>query len=257
MAKIISIIAQKGGVGKTTMSIHLGASLASMRKKVLLVDFDSQRNLSTGVDIPKDCEYTVHDFLTNKGTFSLENVSKNLFVLAGDKRLKDLDNHFNSNPYSLKEKLDVIDQHFNFDYIILDCPPEPISKKINLGKVALITSDYIISPFVADMYSSDGIMELLPEIAKVKNTVNKDLQFLGFFFNKVDIRHRKFKKYHSTAKEQAGDYLFKSFIREDMVFFDAMENGETVFTYNPKSRGAEDLRQLSKEIITKIKDYEC
>ena len=106
------------------------------------------------------------------------------------------------------------------------------------------------------MYSSDGIMELLPEIAKLKNTINENIEFLGFFFNKVDERHRKFKKYNAIAKEQAGNYFFKSFIREDMVFYDAMERGETVFTYNPKSRGAEDLRQLSKEIIRKIKHYE-
>ncbi|WP_159479826.1 ParA family protein [Chryseobacterium sp. 18068] len=252
MATTISIIAQKGGVGKTTVSLHLGASFASMKKKVLLVDFDSQRNLSTGIDIEKDYDYTIYNFLQDKGSFQLEAIDKYLFVLAGDKRLKDLD----LKPLDLKSRLEVIDNHFKFDYIILDCPPEPITKKINLGKVALLASDYVLSPFVADMYSSDGIMELLPEITKIKQTLNPKLEFLGFFFNKVDERERKFKKYHALATQQAGKYFFKSFIRQDMAFYDAMENGETVFQFNPKGRGAEDLKKLSKEIIKKIKEYE-
>ena len=75
------------------------------------------------------------------------------------------------------------------------------------------------------------------------------------FFNKVNETHRKFKKYYKKAKEQAGEYFFENFIRDDMAFYYAMENGETVFQYNAKCRGSEDLRQLSKEIIGKIKEY--
>lgn len=252
MSTVISVIAQKGGVGKTTTSIHLGASFATQKKKVLLVDFDSQRNLSTGVDIPKDYPYTVFDFLNDTGDFQVEEISKNLYVLCGDKRLKDLE----LEPYGLRDRLKIIDEYYKFDYIIIDCPPEPISNKINMGKVGLLSSDYVISPFQADLFSSDGIMELLPEIGKIQEKENKKLEFLGFFFNHVDTRHKRYKKYHAKALEEAGDYFFKTHISQDMTFYHAMEAGQTVFQYDPNSRASQDLKYLSKEIIKKIKENE-
>jgi chromosome partitioning protein len=247
--KIISIITEKGGVGKTTTSIHLGASFAENGKKTLLIDFDAQRNLSIGYKISKSFSYTVKDFLNGDlENFALTQKNENLFILAGDRNIE-------SKKYSrdiLSKTLKVLDQ-LNFDFIVIDCPPRPITEEIGLGEIALSASDYVISPIEAEEYSIEGINELIPSINRIKEKHNAKLQFLGFFFNKANENTVNFRKYRKIAFNEAKDHFFKNYIRQDMAIERAKNQGETVYVAAPNSRVAEDFRNLVEEIIKKIK----
>ena len=247
--KTIAIITEKGGVGKTTTSIHLGASFAESGKKTLLIDFDAQRNLSIGYKIDKAFNYTVKDFLNgNFENFELTQKNENLLILSGDRNIE-------NKKYSkdiLSKNLKMLDQ-LNFDIVIIDCPPRPITQEIGLGEIALNAADYVISPIEAEEYSIEGINELMPSILRIKSQQNPKLEFLGFFFNKVNENTINFRKYRKIAQNEAKDYFFKSYIRQDVSVERAKSQGETVYAIAPNSRVALDYRELVKEIIKKMK----
>jgi chromosome partitioning protein len=247
--KVISIITEKGGVGKTTTSIHLGASFAEKGKKTLLIDFDAQRNLSIGYKIPKDFDYTIRNFLNEDfENFALSQKNENLFILAGDRDIE-----------SKGYKRNALSKHISnfknlgFDYIIIDCPPRPITSNVGLGEIALSASDYVISPIEAEEYSIEGINELLPSIERIKKDFNPKLIFLGFFFNKVLESTVNFRYYRKIALAEAKEFFFKNYIRQDMAVERAKKQGETVYSVAPNSRVTADYIALVEEIILKIK----
>jgi chromosome partitioning protein len=247
--KIISIITEKGGVGKTTTSIHLGASFAESGKKTLLIDFDAQRNLSIGYKIEKSFDYTIKNFLDGDfENFSLTQKNENLFILSGDRNIE-------NKKYArdiLSKNLKVLEQ-LNFDFVIIDCPPRPITEEIGLGEIALSASDYIISPIEAEEYSIEGINELIPSINRIKTKHNQKLIFLGFFFNKVNENTINFRKFRNIAKNEAKEHFFNTYIRQDVSVEKAKSKGETVYTIAPHSRVASDYRELVNELMKKIK----
>ena len=246
--KIISIITEKGGVGKTTTSIHLGASLAENGNKTLLIDFDAQRNLSIGYKIEKTFEYTIKNFLEGDyANFALTQKNNNHFILSGD---RNIDNK--KYPRDILSKNLKALEALNFDYVIIDCPPRPITEEIGLGEIALYASDYVISPIEAEEYSIEGINELLPSIIRIKSKHNPKLEFLGFFFNKVNENTKNFRKFRKIALNEAKEYFFKAYIRQDVTVEKAKSIGETVYTVSPNSRVSLDYRELSKELIKKI-----
>jgi chromosome partitioning protein len=246
--KIISIITEKGGVGKTTTSIHLGASFAEMGKKVLLVDFDEQRNLSKGYKIEKAFPYNVKNFLDRSGQFRLTQKMDTLFILSGSREIV-ADDYKRT---ELRERLNYLNEKFSFDIVIVDCPPSPLIGKMKLGEIALSSSDYVISPIEAEEYSIDGINELLPEILRIKKNYNPDLNFLGFFFNKVNVWGKRFKKYAPLAHEEGKGYFLNTIVRVDESVETAKSEGKTVFQVAPRSRASEDYKNLADEINTKI-----
>lgn len=249
--KTISILTQKGGVGKTTTSIHLGASFSEMGKKVLLIDFDAQKNLSQGYKIADDYPYTIKNVLEETGTFRLTQKGENLFILAGDDKLEEELKHYKRN--ALKNKLNIIAEKFKFDYCIIDCPPCPLMDTLTLGEIALCASDYVISPILAEEYSISGIKKLFPSIVNIRDKYNPKLEFLGFFFNQVLTNTKNFKEYSEIAEEQAKKIFFKSFIRQDINIEKAKKEGKTIFQVAPNSRAGEDFKTLVKEILTKMK----
>jgi chromosome partitioning protein len=247
--KIITIITEKGGVGKTTTSIHLGSSFAEKGKKTLLIDFDAQRNLSIGYKIPKGFEYTSRNFLDGDlSNFALTQKNKNLFILAGDREIEN--GKYNRN--CLLNSLKALEA-LAFDYVIIDCPPRPITGELGLGEIALTASDFVISPIEAEEYSIEGINEMLPSINRIRESHNKKLVFLGFFFNKVIENTINFRKYRTIAQNEAKDFFFKTYIRQDVAVEKAKSKGETVYTIAPSSRVASDYLCLVEEIIKKIK----
>jgi len=254
---VISIITQKGGVGKTTTAIHVGAALAQKKGvNVLLVDFDSQKNLSLGYGIEDDYPYTIRNFLDNSGDFRLKHHgSSNVYILAGDALLEEEENYTRD---TLKKNLSNLLEQMPFDYVLIDCPPRPLMKKLTLGEMALCASDYVMSPIEAEQYSFAGIDNLLPAFMNIKKNHNPELEFLGFFFNKVLTNTVNFRKYSAMIKEEkdANEYFFKTFIRQDMNIEKAKQEGKNIFQISVGSRAAQDYKNLVKEIKSKIKKYE-
>ncbi|AZB02415.1 ParA family protein (plasmid) [Chryseobacterium joostei] len=246
--KIISIITEKGGVGKTTTSIHLGAAFSERGKKVLLIDFDEQRNLSKGYKIEKTFPYNIKNFMDKTGDFRLTQRGENLYILSGSREISAEDYQRTD----LRERLNYLNSKFPFDLVIIDCPPSPLNGKMKLGEIALCSSDLVISPIEPEEYSVDGINELLPQIVRIKKDFNPGLNLLGFFFNRVNVRNRRFKTFSPLAQQEGKGYFFSSMVRIDESVETAKTAGKTVFQIAPKSRASEDYKNLANEIIEKI-----
>lgn len=246
--KTISIITQKGGVGKTTGTIHIGAALAELGYKVLLIDFDTQINLSLGYNID-DFSYSVKDFIENKKpvNFIKKGRTDNLFILAGSTELKEK----NLNKNSLKKPLSNIDKQF--DFVLIDCPPKPINDELSLGEIAVMASDFVISPILADKYSLAGIGSFLNSIQELKQKGTVKANVLGFFFNVVEEKTTHFQNYYGLLNESdAKNLLFTEYVRKDVNVKNAMDEGKTIFEVKPYGRASRDYSQLTKEILRKV-----
>lgn len=248
-AKILSIITQKGGVGKTTSSIHIAGALEQLGKKVLLIDFDTQKNLSIGYNVPKDVEFTIEDFLhTDKDpVFIRRTDSNNVYIIPGSENLKE--RKLKSN--SLQKKLSVFRN--DFDFIIIDCPPKPINEELSLGEIAVFASDFVISPIRADKYSIVGISSFISSINNLKKTASLQINILGYFFNEVEENTVHFNGFYKALKNSpAGKLLFESYIRKDVNIKNAMDEGKTIFELKPNARASVDFKKLTEEILNKI-----
>lgn len=245
---ILSLINQKGGVGKTTNTIHLGACLAQMGKSVLLVDFDSQMDLTHGCGI-QDPQYTIIDLLTDsKKKLRLRQRAENLSILAGSSDLTAA--RFKRN--SLKKALAPLNEHF--DYILLDCPPEGINTyALSLPEIALNACDNFLIPLFPNEYAVKNCNTFLGRVMEVVHPENPDLIFSGFFFGKVLVTSSKHKKYSQMMEKVAADLMFKNFVRQDSQVDHAVSEGMTIFQYRPNCRAADDYRKLTKEFLKRTK----
>lgn len=245
---ILSLINQKGGVGKTTNTIHLGACLASMGKKVLLVDFDSQMDLTHGSGV-REPKYDVIDLLTgSKKKLTLRQRSENLSVLAGSPDLTAV--RFERD--SLKKALEPFKPHF--DYILMDCPPEGINSfSLSLPAIALNACDNFLIPLFPNEYAVKNSNSFLGKVMEVVQPKNKDLVFSGFFFGKVLVTSSKHKKYSEMMEKVAPDLMFKNYVRQDSQVEHAVSEGMTIFQFSPNCRAANDYRKLTKEFIKRTR----
>lgn len=249
--KVISVLTQKGGVGKTTTTIHLAASFAQKGKKVLVIDFDSQKNLSLGYKLDENPPYTIINFLQqDEGLeFTQKSEYNNVFVLAGSEQLES----YKIDRYALKESIKLLDNYF--DYILIDCPPKPLNDELSLGEVAVSASDFVLSPIKDDEYSLAGISSLIPSLMNLKAKYELSFEYLGFFFNAVLVNSSDFRAYYNDFLEDefTRDYLLKTFVRQDINIKKAIKEGKTIFQIDKKSRASKDFKNLVKELKEKMK----
>lgn len=249
--KVISVLTQKGGVGKTTTTIHLAASFAQKGKKVLVIDFDSQKNLSLGYKLDENPPYTIINFLQqDEGLeFTQKSEHNNVYVLAGSEQLESYKIH----RYALKESIKLLDNYF--DYILIDCPPKPLNDELSLGEVAVCASDFVLSPIKDDEYSLAGISSLIPSLMNLKAKYELSFEYLGFFFNAVLVNSSDFRAYYNDFLEDefTRDYLLKTFVRQDINIKKAIKEGKTIFQIDKKSRASKDFKNLVKELKEKMK----
>ena len=254
--KIISVVNQKGGVGKTTTTITVARGLAIAGKKVALIDFDPQGNSTRGFGIDKnECEFTIYELLKKQvlkreyENLEFEKVIipvNNVDLLPANIRMSKIERELGSYPGKDNFLKKVIAKHMGiYDYILIDCPP-------SLGMLtdnALTASDEVLIPVAADIYAIEGIIDLLDEIELIKDDTNPNIDICGVVITITDARTQLHKETVEVLDKYFPGKLFKTYIRRSEDVKKAAKDGLTILDYNKSSTAAEDYFDLVKEII--------
>jgi chromosome partitioning protein len=243
--KIISVVNQKGGVGKTTSSINIAASLAAhYGKKVLLIDLDAQGNASTSLET-KETKHTLYDVLVDNvdinSAISETNVN-NLDVLKSDINLSGIDVEL-SQAIAREMKLKNALEGLSYDYCLIDCPPSLGVLTVN----ALTASNEILVPLQPEVYSIDGLKNLLHTVSLIRKHLNPKLTVRGLFFTMFDKRSNLHKEIQSSFKEQFEDFLLDTYIPRNIKLAEAISAKKPIYDYEKRSSGAQGYLDLVKE----------
>lgn len=248
MAKVYVFVNQKGGVGKTTSVINLGAYLADAGKKVLLVDFDSQGNMSSGVGISKE-KPTVYELIAEiapsqaviKHTKikNLDAIPASIDLAGAAIELVDQENR----EFYLKNALAPLLSMY--DYILIDCPPSLGILTLN----GLAAADEVLIPMQCEYFALEGISLLLQTIKKVQKTINPNLGIGGIFFTMYDSRTRLAQDVVKQVKTYFKEAVFSTIIPRNVRLSEAPSHGVPVSLYDASCIGARSYRQLAKEVI--------
>ena len=253
MGKVISLINQKGGVGKTTTSINLSASLALLNKKVLLIDLDPQCNATTGIGINKgEIEKSIYNVLNDTSTIEetiVKTKYKNLYVLPANINLAGIDIELEHKESNIS-KSEQLKYHINkikdqYDYIIIDCPP-------SLGIIttnALTASDSVIIPVQCEFFALEGITQLLNTIIMTQTRLNPNLKIEGVLLTLLDSRTNLGLEVVEEVRKFFKDKVFNTIIPRLIRLVEAPSHGEPINEYDPTSRAAEAYMNLAKEVI--------
>ena len=253
MGKVISLINQKGGVGKTTTSINLSASLALLNKKVLLIDLDPQCNATTGIGINKgEIEKSIYNVLNDTSTIEetiIKTKYKNLYVLPANINLAGIDierEHKDSNISKAEQlKYHISKIKDQYDYIIIDCPP-------SLGIIttnALTASDSVIIPVQCEFFALEGITQLLKAIMYTQANLNPNLAIEGVLLTMLDVRTNLGLEVVEEIRKYFKDKVYNTIIPRLIRLTEAPSHGKPIIAYDPKSRGSEAYLNLAKEVI--------
>ena len=246
----ISVVNNKGGVGKTTTVHNIGVGLANEGYKVGLIDFDSQANLSMTLKFEHKTDLKTA-LLKRKALeisdFSQTLDNENLYILPN---LKDTTSQMFAE-FSDIERLDALRNILtllDFDFLLIDTPPNLDIQTYN----SMITSNYILVPVEYDIYSVSGLKVLVENIDKIKARMNPNLELLGILVTKVDERESINKPIHDILKRDFDEKVFKTFIHTNKQFKHAQVNRLNIFNFRDR-KGSNDYHKLTKEILKRIK----
>ena len=249
---VISVVNQKGGVGKTTTSLNVATGLAATEKKVLLVDFDPQANLSSGLGFREE-QKNIYNLLTgeNKNTkdYIIKTKIDNLDLIASSIDLSAFEmDVFNkeNREYFLKYKLDEVIE--NYDYVIIDCPPSLGFLTIN----ALSASNYVLVPMQCEFFSLEGINHLLETLDRVKTNFNHKLNILGVLFTMYDKRNKITTQIENDVRNCLGNFVFETVIPRNVKLTESTSFGIPTIVYDQNCSGSIAYINLIKEIIKKL-----
>ena len=252
MTEIITILNQKGGCGKTTTTVNLSASLATLGKTVLVIDMDPQGNATTSLGIQKsEVENTIYTLLTGKCTFQdavLETGVPNLYALASNISLSGAEIELSKEigyPYILNEKLQ--EYELGFDYIFIDAPPSLGILTLN----ALVASNSVIIPIQSEFYALEGMADLLETVKLVESRLKSPCPIKGILITLYDGRTRLSKDVTKNVKEFFKDkeHIFNEKIPRNVKLAEAPSYGKPAIIYDPDCSGTKAYLKLAKEII--------
>lgn len=252
MGKIIAVANQKGGVGKTTTTVNLAASLGVLEKKVLLIDADPQANASSGLGIDVDnvengtyrlLEHTIEakDAIVSTNSPNVDIIPSHIDLVAIEIELIDKEDR----EYMLKQALESISD--SYDYIFIDCAP-------SLGLItlnALTASDSVIIPIQCEYFALEGLGKLLNTVKSIQKIHNPDLDIEGLLLTMYDSRLRLSNQVVEEVKKHFDNMVFKTIIQRNVRLGEAPSHGESIISYDAGSKGANNYLSLAQELIEK------
>lgn len=246
--KIIAIINHKGGTGKTTSTLNIGAGLARAKKKTLLIDIDPQSNLTEGLGL-RDVKVSIYDSIKDDTALPIETISEYLDIIPSSLDLLGAEIELVSRlgrETILKRLLKAVEG--KYDYILIDCAPALGMLTVN----ALVAADTVMIPLEAEYFAYRGIDRLVSIISDVRKHYNENLTIGGVFITKINPRRIITEQITESIKKYFNDKLFDTSIRINVALVEAQLKGIDIFEYAPASNAATDYANLTDEIIAKI-----
>ena len=254
MGRVIAIANQKGGVGKTTTTVNIAASLAAAEKKVLLIDSDPQGNSSSGMGIDRNkVSGTTYDLFTGKKTLQeikqtthfswLDVVPARIDLVGVEIELIQMI----SRERVLKRAIESFKN--DYDYILIDCPPSLGLLTVN----ALTAADGVIIPVQCEYYALEGLTALMNTIKLIKQDLNPELIIEGVLLTMFDIRNKLASQVAQEVRKYFGDKVYTTVIHRNVALSEAPSHGKPVLLYDIRSRGAQSYLDLAKEVISNAK----
>lgn len=256
LVRVIAVANQKGGVGKSTTAVSLGAALAELGKKVLVVDLDPQGNASTGLGIRHEArEVTVYDVLAAEAPIDgaiVDTAVENLFAIPSTIDLAgaeiELVSQF-SRELRLRRALEPL-KSGAYDFVFLDCPPSLGLLTVN----ALAAAEELIVPIQCEYYALEGLGQLLRNVRLVQQNVNLQLRLTGIVLTMFDSRTKLSEQVVEEVRRYFGDRVYRTVIPRTVRLSEAPGFGQPITVYDPRSKGAERYRELALEVIDKLPD---
>lgn len=257
MTKIIAFANQKGGVGKTTTAINIAASLAAIKKRVLLIDLDQQGNAGTGLGFVR-ASHRQSVYGVMKGTARaadniLSTAIPGLHIMPSTQALADLEVELldmDNREYRLRDALAPICEHY--DYILLDCPPALGNITIN----ALTTADSVIVPMQCEFYSLEGVQQLTSTVQKIREKLNPTLHIMGVLLTMYDRRQGLTRAVEEEVRKAFGDTTFKTVIPRNVRVSEAPSHGKPALFYDFNSPGAQAYLRVATEVVERTEQGE-
>lgn len=252
MGRIISIANQKGGVGKTTTAINLSASLASLGKKVLLIDADPQANASSGLGIDiRSLEFTVYECLIDEMPVNqaiIKTEVDNLYVLPSHIDLVGAEIELLNIEKREHAMVRMVKPIVNeYDFILIDCSPSLGLITVN----ALTASNSVIIPVQSEYFALEGISKLLNTIKIIKSRLNPNLEIEGFLITMYDNRLRSANQVYTEVKKHFADLVFDTVIHRNVRLSEAPSYGKPISLFDPESRGTLNYVELANELSSR------
>ena len=251
MAKIYSIINQKGGVGKTTTTINLGTAMAACGANVLIIDMDPQGNLSTGMGVEKvKREKGVYNILIDNLSINdavLKTEIPNLNLIPSNEDLLGIDIELSNESDRVMRLKKALEDLNSYDYILLDCPPSLSLLTLN----ALVASTGALVPLQAEFYALEGLSQLLKTIEGIKNSVNHDLMLEGVIITMFDGRNNLSNQVEQDVRSYLGTEVFTTKIPRNIRLSEAPSHGLPALIYDHKCSGSAAYINLAREVLNK------